>query len=479
MNATTGRTITMREHGEYMAGIVLGLSLIGSANAAQAQSVEVAVVEKLIVRTVEEKQLVGLSVGVMSGGRLVLAKGFGVRSLASGEPVTPETRFAIGSVTKQFTCAAVMLLAEEKKLSLEDKVGKYLPDLTRANDISLLDLGQHVAGYRDYYPLDFVDRAMALPRPAESVIRDYATKPLDFEPGTRWSYSNTGFLILGNVIERVSGESLSHYFDRRILSPLGLKHTQYEARRGQAGQAVGYTPFALGTPEEAVPEAEGWVGAAGGIWSTPGDLLAWDLALVDGNVVSESSYRAMATPRRLRDGRSTGYGCGLRVRDGGPAVVLTHGGAVSGFVARNTFVPSTRSGVVLLANTDGAGSAIEALGDAIVPMLLPPKPDVPVISGPSALSAAVTVMHQFQMGDIDRSQLGEEFNAFLTPGRVKAAAASLGPLGELRSVEVADVAERGGMEVATIRFRFGGEAIEALMYRTPNGIIQEFLVYRR
>ena len=445
--------------------------------AARAESVDLPAIEKLIARTMEEKHLVGLSVGVMSGGRVVLARGYGVRSLASGDAVTPGTLFAIGSVTKQFTCASTMLLAEERKLSLDDKVAKYLPDLTRAGDITLLDLGQHVAGYRDYYPLDFVDRPMAGAKPTEVVIRDYATRPLDFEPGTRWSYSNTGFLILGQIIERVSGEPLGRFIDRRILKPLGLQHTRYEPRRDQAGQAVGYTPFALGSPEVAVPEAEGWIGAAGGIWSTPTDLLAWDLALMDGKVVSESSYRSMTTPRRLSDGRSTGYGCGLSVRDSGAAVVLSHGGAVSGFVASNTFVPATRSGVVLLANADFA--AIGALGEAIVSMLLPPRPNLPVISGPSAIDAAMTTMRQFQTGSIDRTRLGEEFNAFLTPERVKAGAASLGPLGGPSGVEVATVSERGGMEVATVRFRFGGEVIEALMYRTPDGLIQEFLVFRR
>ena len=459
--------------------LIAATCFVGAAFGQQAKSVDVVALEKLIVRTVEEKKLVGLSVGVMSGGRLVLAKGYGVRSLTSGEPVTPETTFAVGSVTKQFTCAALMLLAEDKKLSLDDKVGKYLPDLTRANDISLLDLGQHVAGYRDYYPLWFVDRAMASAKPAESVIRDYGTRPLDFEPGTRWSYSNTGFLILGTVIERVSGESLGRFLERRIMSPLELRHTQYDASRGQEGQAVGYTSFALGPPQVAVPEGEGWIGAAGGIWSTPSDLLTWDLALVDGKVVSESSYRTMSTPRRLRDGRSTGYGCGLLVRDGGPAVVLTHNGAVSGFAAFNAFVPATHSGVVLLANMDPACFALETLGQAILPMLLPPKPDLPVISGPSAVALATTVMHQLQKGDLDRSKFGEEFNAFLTPEKVRSAAASLGPLGDPKSVEIADVAERGGMEEATVRFRFAEETIETLMYRSPNGLIQEFLVYRR
>src|SRR5262245_1821175 len=123
-----------------------------------AVALNVSELDDLITRMVREKHLVGLSVGVMRHGKVVLAKGYGVRSLATNDPVTPETLFAIGSITKQFTCAALLLLAEEGKLSLDDHVAKYDARLTRAADITLLDLGQHVSGYHDYYPLDFVDR---------------------------------------------------------------------------------------------------------------------------------------------------------------------------------------------------------------------------------------------------------------------------------------------------------------------------------
>ena len=126
--------------------------------------------------------------------------------------------------------------------------------------------------------------------------------------------------------------------------------------------AHGYTSFALGAATPAIPEAAGWAGSAGAIWSTPTDLLTWDLALVDGKVLSDESYRTLTTAHRLPDGRSTGYGCGEGVNDRGEAVVLRHGGAVSGFVAQNTVIPVTRSAVVLLANTDFA--AIDELNVA-------------------------------------------------------------------------------------------------------------------
>ena len=164
----------------------------------------------------------------MQNGKVVLAKGYGVRDVSTRDPVTPRTMFAIGSVTKQFTCSALLLLAEPRRLSLADPVSRYFPSLTRANDITLLDLGGHLSGFRDYYPLDFVDREMQKAATVDQIITEYATRPLDFEPRSRYSYSNTGFLILGRVIEKVSGEPFGAFIDKRIFTPLKLTRTTYE-----------------------------------------------------------------------------------------------------------------------------------------------------------------------------------------------------------------------------------------------------------
>src|SRR6185295_12921177 len=138
------------------------------------------------------------------------------------------TLFAIGSVSKQFTSAAVLLLAEEGKLSARDPVAKYYPTLTRAKEITLLDLMNHVSGYPDYYPLDFLDRRMKKPIDPDELLRQYAGGKLDFEPDSRYSYSNTGYILLGRVVEKVSGESLGAFLTRRIFKPLGMDHSFYE-----------------------------------------------------------------------------------------------------------------------------------------------------------------------------------------------------------------------------------------------------------
>ena len=455
------------------------LIALASARAiASAQAPTASQLDSIITKAVSEKHIVGLSVGVMQNGKVLLAKSYGVRDIGSRSPVTPKTMFAIGSVTKQFTCSAIMMLAEERKLSLSDPVSKYFPNLTRAKDITLIDLGGHLSGYHDYYPLDFVDREMQKPATPDQIIAEYATKALDFEPRSRYSYSNTGFLILGRVVEKTSGESFGAFLSKRIFMPLHLERTQYEPGNPTVGadMATGYTSFGLSEPLRAEPEGKGWAGPAGAIWSTPTDLLTWDLALLDKKLISPASYATMTTAQRLSDGRSSGYGCGESVNDRGPALVLSHGGAVSGFVAQNTVIPATKSAVVLLSNTDF--SPIGELNAELVRRALPPNPDVPQVRGLGALEAAQQFLSALEKGTVDRTTLGDDFNQFLSPDKIAAGRKALNSMGALSNVKLENRRERGGMEVATVSFKVGSTAAIGLMYRTPDGKIQEFLISR-
>ncbi|MEP6491205.1 MAG: serine hydrolase domain-containing protein [bacterium] len=451
------------------ASIALTASMVG------AQAVVPKQLDSIIRQAVAEKQLVGLSVGIMQNGKVVFAKGYGLRTLGTTDSVTTRTMFAVGSVTKQFTCSALMMLADEKKLSLSDPVSKYFPKLTRATDITLIDVGGHLSGYRDYYPLDFVDNEMQKPAAADDIINEYATRPLDFEPRSRYSYSNTGFLILGRVIEKVSGQSFGAFLGKRIFSPLNLTRTAYDPATMTGDMAKGYTSFGLASPVPAEPEGRGWAGTAGAIWSTPSDLLTWDVALVEHKLISEASYHTMTTAQRLTDGRSSGYGCGEGVNDRGQVVVLSHGGAVSGFVAQNTVIPATRSAVVLLANTDFA--AVAALNQQLIAKLIP-RVDVPEIHGAAAVDAARSFLTGLEKGTVDRSTLGADFDAYLTAAKVTSARKALNAMGAITNIRVTNTVERGGMEVAVVQFSVGKTSAQALMYRTPDGKVQEFLFSR-
>jgi D-alanyl-D-alanine carboxypeptidase len=442
----------------------------------KAPPLNTAELDSIIQRVMTEKQLVGLSIGVMQEGEPVFVKAYGFRSLAPNVPVTTTTMFPVGSVTKQFTCSAALLMEQDGKLSMRDPVAKYAPNATAANRITLLDLGQHVSGYRDYYPLDFVDREMQVAVPADTIIARYATRPLDFEPGTRWSYSNTNFTILGKAVEVASGKSLAAVMQERIFKPVGMTRTAFDPPASDTGMASGYTSYALAAPSPARPEASGWTGAAGAIFSTPTDLLKWDLALIDGKVLSPASYATLTTPRTLADGRSTGYGCGMMVRLTGDAIVLQHGGVVAGSVAQNIILPGTRSAIAILSNADFAATG-EIINAAM--QRLTPRVDVPKVAGLPALDAAKAFLSSVERGTVDRATLGDDFNALLTPEHLAADRKSLAANGPITDVRIVAVRERGGMEVAQVQFMVGKTPASSAMYRTPDGKIQQFLINRR
>jgi CubicO group peptidase (beta-lactamase class C family) len=433
-----------------------------------------ATVDAYISNIVQAKGIVGSSVAVARQGAAPWAGTYGESSLAAATPVSANTVFAIGSVTKQFTAACIFLLAQEGKLSVQDKVAKYYPNLTRAQDITLLDLMNHVSGYPDYYPLDFVDRRMETPIAPDDLIQRYAGEKLDFEPGTEWSYSNTGYVILGRVVEKVSGQRLGDFMTRRILQPLGMDHSFFGPPVPGSSMAAGYTRFALGPQTLARPEAQGWLDGAAGLHCTALDLVKWDMGLIDGRLLNAESYALMTQPRKLAEGRVREYGCGIGVKIISHTLVLTHEGAVSGFQAWNVLVPATHSALVILSNCE-EWDAVDGLKAVLANLIMPDPPWIPTIARPDAGQAAMDFLRSLQAGRIDRGRLGEEFSRFLGEDKVREASVRLKKLSAPVRAEIQNRAERGGMEVANVLLVCKKGTLSALIYRTPDGTIQECL----
>lgn len=441
-------------------------------------------VDSIVTAGMERQHLVGVSVAIVSNGAITYSRGYGHATLSPAEPVDTGTRFSIGSVTKEFVAVLALLLQQDGKLSVNDTLAKWYPNLTRAREIRLIDLINHVSGYRDYYPLDYVDREMSRKTTADAIIREYATRPLDFAPGTRWSYSNTGYTILGRIIERAGGKPLREQLAERIFQPLGMQQTSFEpAPRDR--RATGYWRWALGDPEPAPPEGEGWIGAAGGIWSTANDLARWDLALMRPGFLTPASRAILFGERMLADGSGTRYAGGLSVNRTGGRTVFSHGGATSGFSATNVFVPDDSAAVIILSNSDqniGSGALLELVSpprlesDAQRSQVQPPRP-APTPNGATAIEAAVAMFSALQSGSIDRAKLSPDYNWFLTRERLAAASRSLKPLGEPTRAEVLGLRERGGMQVATVRIWFGNRSVSSLMYRQPSGIVEQYLLW--
>lgn len=195
--------------------VVLALS-IGCLHA-QLPAETAAAVDKLVVQALSDSGTPAVSIAIVRDGRVVLAKAYGDARLDPKTPATATMRFSIGSVSKQFLAAALLLAQESGKLSLDDRVAKYLPGLTRAKDIAVRQLLSHTAGYQDYYPQDYVPPFMREPVTAEGILDRWANEPLDFEPGTAWQYSNTGFVAAGRVLEKATGMPAIEFRDSASL----------------------------------------------------------------------------------------------------------------------------------------------------------------------------------------------------------------------------------------------------------------------
>jgi len=313
----------------------------------------------------------------------------------------------------------------------------------------------------------------------DAVIKEYAGRPLDFEPRTRFSYSNTGFLIVGRVVEKIANQPLGLFLKKRIFEPTQMTHSAFD-RKDLTDVATGHSAFALGDTEVAPPEADGWIHAAGGVYASAEDLVKWDIALAEKKLLKPKSYELMTTPKKLTDGTSTAYACGLGVYQRGAEMVYQHSGAVSGFLTWSSVIARTRSAVAVMSNADHLDA--RPIYSELVALLLKAQESnhTPTVTGVGAVEAARAIFHEMQSGNVDRTKLGPEFSEYMSEARVKASAVKLAPLGEPEKIDVKDTSERGGAENSSLELRFkGGVVLKAILHRSPDGKIQQFLIFRQ
>ena len=218
------------------------------------------------------------SVAVVRDGKIVYEHAYGLANLEKKLPATPQMRYSIGSISKQFTAAALLMLAEEGKLSLDDKVIRWLPDLTRAGDVTIRQLLSMTSGYQDFWPQDYVMPMMMQPVTAPEIAAGWAKKPLDFEPGAKWQYSNTNYVIAGMIAEKVAGMPLLDFLQKRVFGPLHMTTvSNTDAAPLGSGDPMRYLRYALGPLRPAPKEGAGWMFAAGELAMTAHDLALWDI----------------------------------------------------------------------------------------------------------------------------------------------------------------------------------------------------------
>jgi CubicO group peptidase (beta-lactamase class C family) len=300
-----------------------------------------------IVQSYVPRQFMG-TVLVAEDGKILLDRGYGFANLEWQVPNTPTTKFRLGSITKQFTAASILLLEERGKLKVEDPVKKYMPDAPAAWDkITIFNLLTHTSGIPSFtsFP-DYRDTEAAATTPEKLVAR-FRDKPLDFEPGTKWDYSNSGYVLLGYLLEKISGQSYADFVQQNIFAPLGMKDSGYDSNSAViAHRAAGYSRDKDGTVNAgfihmSIPFS------AGALYSTTEDLLRWEQGLFGGKVLKPESLAKMTTPFK----EDYAFGLNVTTKDGRKRIA--HGGGIEGFNTSLAYYPDDKLVVAVLANLNG------------------------------------------------------------------------------------------------------------------------------
>jgi len=369
--------------GVAFAALVISAPAFSSTR--QLNSIVEAKIDAAATQDVDSGRVAGATVAVLRDGKLVFAKGYGRANLELAAPVNARTVFRIGSLTKQFTAAGVLLLAEQGKLNIDDRLSLYLPNFPRANEVTLRDLLNHTSGIHNFTEGPVIDKISTSGATVKELVTDIASQsPLyDFEPGKGWWYSNSNYALLGAVIEKVSGESWGAFMKAEIFDKLGMADTAADnARDVVPGRASGYSLIggAAGKFRNADFTDMSVPYAAGALRSTALDMARWNAALFGGKLLKPQSLKEMLAPGRLRNGAENqtaiawpgakafpppagfvpgpyAFGLGHHSQDG--RRIIGHDGSIAGFDAVMQNYIDEGLTIIVLTNTNGAAHPLE------------------------------------------------------------------------------------------------------------------------
>ncbi|MGZ8852372.1 MAG: serine hydrolase domain-containing protein [Thermoanaerobaculia bacterium] len=431
---------------------------------------DTAAIDKLVAEVLAKSGSPSASIAVVKDGKITFARAYGIANLETRTPATPQMRYSIGSISKQFTASAVLLLAEEGKLSLDDKVVRWLPELTRAGDVTIRQVLSMTSGYQDFWPQDYVMPPMLQPVTAHEIMTGWAKKPLDFEPGTKWQYSNTNYVIAGQIVERVIGMPLLDFLQKRVFGPLQMTSVTNTDEAGLGPEdPARYMRFGLASPRPAPKEGKGWMFAAGELAMTASDLAKWDISMIDQTVLKPASYRELEREIPLANGVGSRYGLGVSLSLVDGRRLVSHGGEVSGFTAQNQVYPDDRAAVVVLTNLDASGAPSQ-IATKISSMLFAPA------TSKDALDQAKKIFAGLQKGQLERTLFTSNANAYFSDAALKDFASSLGPLGTPREFTQSRQSLRGGMTSRNYRVVFPKKTLRVWTFTMPDGKLEQDLV---
>ncbi len=480
-NGLAQATRATRRAAALAAAVAAGSALAGASGPLGAQAGTAVAspglasrVDSVATAVLERTGVPSASVAVVKGGELVYAQAYGAAQLEPKVPAAADLRYAIGSISKQFTAAAALLLVEDGKLSLDDPVSKWLPELslTDADRITVRQLLSHTSGYQDFWPQDYVPPMMRSDISPEDIARRWAGRPLNFDPGTRWQYSNTGFDVAALIIQKAAGMPFFQFVRERILDPLGLESAKdFDTLASRATDATGYLRYALGPLRPAPDAGTGWGFGMGMLAMTASDLAKWDLSLILESLLSPASYDELEKETRLANGAGSGYGLGVDVGMQNGHFLVSHSGEMSGFTAYNYVFPEDSAAVAVLTNQDAAPAA-GAIARAVTGLLFATQDTLEA----SRTARALAIFTGLQKGDIDRSVFTDDANAYFSQQALDDFRSSLSRLGPPREFVQTGEADRGGMTLRVYRAGFPDRALRVWTYEMPDGKIEQYQV---
>jgi CubicO group peptidase (beta-lactamase class C family) len=442
----------------------------GAQAAAQTQAVD-AVVQK----SMQTRQFPGVSIAVVKDGKVVVAKGYGFADVEKSIKATEQTIYQLASVTKQFTAAAILLLVDDGKVSLDGRITEILPGLPAAwSPVTVRHLLTHTSGIKSYTDV-FGEKKTPDSQvfTADQILALVKDAPLAFTPGEKYAYCNTGYYLLGMIVEKASGKPYGTFVADRIFKPLGMTSTALDDYAdARPTRAKGYsTANGQTKPAEHTHPTQPF--AAGALVSNVPDLIKWDAALAARKLLEPASYDAMWTPMRLNDGKPSTYAMGWEVEPYRGHTRQAHGGGISGF---STFVarfPDDKVTIVALVNQGGgaAGSLVNGIAAIYVPGVQEAAPKPITDADPKTTAFLKDVLASAAGGEAKPEWLTTEFQAFLLPDRVKQGPQMMGRHGPLEGFDLLEDTERDGRRIRIYRATFGTTPLRIQFALAPDGKI--------
>ncbi|MGH8211853.1 MAG: serine hydrolase domain-containing protein [Rhodanobacteraceae bacterium] len=429
-------------------------------------------IDGIAADAVRQSGVPSASIAVVRDGRLAYARAYGSARLDPKTPATPSMRYSIGSISKEFTAAAILMLQQQGKLDLDDKVSKFFPELTDADMVALRQILSHTSGYQDYWPQDYLMPDMRKPTTPAQIIGGWAKKPLDFAPGAQWQYSNTGYVIAGAIVQKISGKTPFEFLQQNVFPKLGIDDAYDTNLKALPDtDARGYSRFALGPLLPSPKEGVNWMFGAGELAMTPSDLAKWDIAMIGQGLLQPASWRAMETTIVLNDGAPANYGLGVFVGRLDSHRMISHDGEVMGFTATNLIFPDDHVAVVVFINQEAVGTSGE-IAKKIAQALF----DVEDPAANKALTQAEEIFSGLQQGKLDRSLFTANCNSYFDATALKDYRQSLAPLGTPKSFEQKAWRQRGGMTMRRYEIDVRKRKLALVTYTMPDGKLEQYIV---